>query len=161
MLKSKVNTNEITDELSKDFDYEFDGTTEFQPPVITSLDRATYLDKEFSIGLIVGASGSGKSSLLKEFGKEETITWNGDEAVCSHFDNAKDARERLSAVGFNSIPAWMRPYHLLSNGERFRADLARRLKDNAVRDEYTSVVDRNVAKSCAHATRRYIDKKGI
>ena len=161
MLKSKVNTNEITDELSKDFDYEFDGTTEFQPPVITSLDRATYLDKEFSIGLIVGASGSGKSSLLKEFGKEETITWNGDEAVCSHFDNAKDARERLSAVGFNSIPAWMRPYHLLSNGERFRADLARRLKDNAVIDEYTSVVDRNVAKSCSHATRRYIDKKGI
>jgi GNAT superfamily N-acetyltransferase len=161
MKKSTVNTNAITDELSRAFDYTFDGTTEFEPPVITALDRATYLDTDFSIGLIVGPSGSGKSTILKEFGEEEHIEWNPNEAVCSHFENAEDAQERLSSVGFNTIPAWMRPYHVLSNGEQFRADLARRLKDGAVIDEYTSVVDRNVAKSCSYATRRYIDSKGI
>lgn len=160
-MKSYVKPDAITDELSRAFDYTFDGVTEFEPPVITALDRASYLDGDFSIGLIVGPSGSGKSTILKDFGVEEQIDWSPDQAVCSHFKDAEDARERLSAVGFNTIPAWMRPYHLLSNGEQFRADLARRLKDGAVIDEYTSVVDRNVAKSCSYATRRYIDAKGL
>jgi GNAT superfamily N-acetyltransferase len=92
---------------------------------------------------------------------EEEVSWNPDEAVCSHFESADDAQERLSAVGFNTIPSWMKPFHVLSNGEQFRANLARRLKDGAVIDEFTSVVDRNVAKSCALATRRYIDEHGL
>jgi GNAT superfamily N-acetyltransferase len=160
-MKSRVKLDDITSELSRSFDYEFTGETEFTPPAISTIDRATTIGDEWSIGLIVGPSGSGKSTMLKEFGSEEQVEWESDKAVCSHFDNAEDARERLSAVGFNSIPAWMRPFHLLSNGEQFRANLARRLKDNAVIDEFTSVVDRNVAKSCSLATRRYIDQKGL
>ena len=160
-MKSKVQTDEITKELSRAFDYEFDGTTTFDPPIISALDRATAIGEEYSIGLIVGPSGSGKSTLLKGFGVEDNVEWDASKAVCSHFSNAQDAQERLSAVGFNTIPAWMRPFHLLSNGEQFRANLARRLKNNAVIDEFTSVVDRNVAKSCSLATRRYIDEKGL
>jgi GNAT superfamily N-acetyltransferase len=160
-MKSRVILDEITKELSKSFDYEFTGETEFEAPTISVLDRQSYIGTDWSIGLIVGPSGSGKSTLLKEFGSEEQVEWDADKAVCSHFRNAEDAQERLSAVGFNTIPAWMRPFHLLSNGEQFRANLARRLKDGAVIDEFTSVVDRNVAKSCSLATRRYIDQKGI
>ena len=55
----------------------------------------------------------------------------------------------------------MRPYHVLSTGEKFRADLARRLKDGAIVDEFTSVVDRNVAASCANALSRYVKKKDL
>jgi ABC-type ATPase with predicted acetyltransferase domain len=149
----KVDQDEITKEISKAFDYDFDGTTKFEVPFLPELP------KEFGIGLIVGASGSGKSSLLEQFGKEEDLIWSKEKAICSHFDDATEAREKLSGVGFNSIPSWLRPYHVLSTGEKFRADLARRIKTNSVIDEFTSVVDRNVAKSCAYAIRRYVDKK--
>ena len=160
-LVSKVNTNDVTDELSKSFDYTFDGVTEFVVPEISTLDWNSTIESGFGIGLIVGPSGTGKSTMLKSFGSEEEISWDPNEAVCSHFEDADDAKQRLSAVGFNSIPSWMKPFHVLSNGEQFRANLARRLKDNAVIDEFTSVVDRNVAKSCAYATRRYIDAKQL
>src|SRR5207247_1429153 len=51
-------------------------------------------------------------------------------------------------VGFSSPPAWLRPFHVLSTGEQFRASLARLLAyapELVVMDEYTSVVDRTVA----------------
>lgn len=150
-----VEQDEITKEISKSFDYEFNGESFFKVPKLPKLPD------EFGIGLIVGPSGSGKSSLLSQFGKEECIEWDLNKAICSHFNNAQEAENRLSAVGFNSIPSWMRPYHVLSTGEKFRADLSRRLKNNAIIDEFTSVVDRTVAKSCSNAVRRYVDKENF
>ena len=55
----------------------------------------------------------------------------------------------LAAVGLGSVPSWLRPYAVLSMGERFRADLARILCDapeRVVVDEFTSVVDRQIAR---------------
>jgi GNAT superfamily N-acetyltransferase len=49
---------------------------------------------------------------------------------------------------------------VLSTGECFRADLARTIGNGAVVDEYTSVVDRNVAVSASHALRRWVDESG-
>ena len=161
MKTSRVTPDEITAEISRAFDYEFDGTTTFHPPEISTFDREIEIGSEWQIGVIVGPSGSGKSTLLQEFGEEQAIEWDPDKAICSHFEDATDAEERLTSVGFNSIPSWMRPYHLLSNGEQFRADLARRIQDGAVIDEFTSVVDRNVAKSCSVAIKKYVSKKGI
>ena len=154
-LSVSVQVDDTVKELSAAFDYAFDGTSCFTTLQIPSLPA------DYGIGLLVGPSGTGKSTILRQFGEEQKINWNPSLAVCSHFKNAVDARERLSAVGLNSIPAWMRPYHVLSTGEKFRADLARRLQDGAVIDEFTSVVDRNVAKSCAHSIRRYADQKNI
>jgi GNAT superfamily N-acetyltransferase len=62
----------------------------------------------------------------------------------------------LTAVGFSSPPSWVKPYCVLSGGERFRCDLARGLAVGVAQkaidcppivafDEFTSVVDRNVA----------------
>jgi GNAT superfamily N-acetyltransferase len=53
------------------------------------------------------------------------------------------------------------PYDKLSNGEQFRCDLARQLKDNALIDEYTSVVNRDVAHSTSNAFRRYVNKNNL
>ena len=156
MIKTvKIDIDQITNELSQSFDYKFDGNSQFEVPNLPKLPT------EFGIGLIVGPSGSGKSSLLEQFGKEKTINWNKNQAICSHFESADKAQEKLSAVGFNTVPSWMRPYHVLSTGEKFRADLAMRLENNAVIDEFTSVVDRNVAKSCSYALRRYVDKSNL
>ena len=58
----------------------------------------------------------------------------------------------LSSVGFSSPPAWIRPFGVLSNGQQFRVTLARTLADAMVDnlpklvDEYSSVVDRTVAR---------------
>ena len=156
-----VNVTDITREISKNFDYEFSGKTTFIVPSFSHYDRVTYVDSDYSIGLIVGPSGSGKSTMLSEFGTEQDVVWNPSEAVASHFSSAKEAEEKLSAVGFNSIPSWLRPFHVLSTGEQFRANLARRLDFGAVIDEFTSVVDRNVAKSCSVAIRRYVDRKAL
>lgn len=154
-MSCNVVLDDITKELSASFDYPFTGKSVFTPPAILNVP------KTFGIGLIVGPSGTGKSSILKKFGNETNIAWDATKAVCSHFKNSVDARERLSAVGFNSIPSWMRPYHVLSTGEKFRADMSRRLDNGAVIDEFTSVVDRNVAKSCSNSIRRYVDEKGL
>ena len=155
MKTSKVEMDDIVKELSGSFDYAFDGTSTFEPPKIP------VITEPFGLGLIVGASGSGKSTLLQSFGVEVVPRWCDDKAIVSHFDNAVDAVERLGAVGLNSIPSWMRPYHVLSTGEKFRADLSRKLKSGAVIDEFTSVVDRAVAKSCSRALNRYVTNKGL
>ena len=153
-LKSTVELDDITIECAKSFDFEFDGNSTFDVPVLKA-------PLEFQIGLIVGPSGSGKSTLLAQFGDERQIDWVANKSICSHFNSAEEAMTRLGAVGLNSVPVWVKPYHVLSTGERFRADLARRLVDGAVIDEFTSVVDRNVAKSCSYATSRYVRKEGL
>lgn len=155
ILTSTVEVDDIVSSLSKSFDYGFEGVSSFTLPVMPDVGD------DYRIGLIVGASGSGKSSLLKRFGKEQGIFWSENKAICSHFESAEDAQERLSAVGLNSIPSWMRPYHVLSTGERFRADLARLLRSGAVIDEFTSVIDRNVARACSYALRRYCDSHDL
>jgi len=153
-LQSTVELDSITVECAKAFDFEFDGNSTFDVPQLNA-------PSQFQIGLIVGPSGSGKSTLLKQFGYEQAIDWQHDRSICSHFGTADEAIKRLGAVGLNSVPVWVKPYHVLSTGERFRADLARRLSDGAVIDEFTSVVDRNVAKSCSYATARHIRKEGM
>lgn len=152
---SKVIPDEFTDHASKCFDFEFDGTTTFTPPKMPTPP------KDFNIGLIYGSSGSGKSSLLKGFGSESVNEWSHTKAVVSHFATPEDAVYRLSSVGFNSIPSWMRPYHVLSTGEKFRADMARSLYDGAVVDEFTSVVNRSVAKSASVSISKFIKSNDI
>lgn len=151
-LTINVKIDDITRNITSMFDYEFKGQSRFLVPTIPTIES------NFGIGLIVGPSGSGKSTLLKQFGKIKLFDWDCEKAIVSHFKSADEAAERFAAVGLNSIPTWMRPFHILSNGEQFRADLARRLNSNAVVDEFTSVIDRNVAKACSVAIRRYVDK---
>ena len=154
VLKSQIIQDEITKECSQSFDFKFEGETSFTVP---SFD----MPEQFQIGLIVGASGSGKSSLLNQIGEIKNFDWDGNKAICSHFASSEEAQQKLNAVGLNSIPSWLKPYHVLSNGEKFRADLAIQLKDNAIIDEFTSVVDRNVAKSCSNAIQKYIRKENL
>lgn len=135
----------------KAFDCTFDGTSRFYPWL---LPKSMY--KQFALGVIVGASGSGKSTLLSKFGKEEIPIWEPNKAIVSHFETPDEAINKLGAIGLNSIPSWYKPYSVLSNGERFRADLARKIHSNVVIDEFTSVVDRNVAKATSVAFSKYI-----
>jgi ABC-type uncharacterized transport system YnjBCD ATPase subunit/GNAT superfamily N-acetyltransferase len=122
--------------------------------------------RPWNVGLIVGSSGAGKSSIMRQmFGDMPELAWGGasvldDFAAGTPLQTITDA---CSAVGFNTIPAWLRPFRVLSNGERFRVDLARRiveLPDPVVVDEFTSVVDRQVAQIGSHAVQKLIRKQG-
>lgn len=121
-------------------------------------------EQDWNVGLIVGPSGSGKSSIMRHvFGEMPPLEWNA-KSVVDDFDkrfSVEKIAEVCSAVGFNTIPAWMRPHAVLSNGEKFRVDLARRLlelPDPIVVDEFTSVVDRQVAQIGSHAVQKYARK---
>ena len=125
-------------------------------------------DKPWSIGLIVGPSGSGKSVCSRHLWPKEyeyTPAWDGP-TVIDCFDKSLgiDAiAKALSSVGFSTIPAWLRPFGVLSNGEKFRAEIARRLIESdglIVVDEFTSVVDRQVAKVGCHAVQKFVRKQG-
>jgi ABC-type ATPase involved in cell division len=140
----------------KAFDCAFDGTSTFYP-----WEKPQDLPKEYNIGVIYGTSGSGKSTLLKEFGTVNVPDWGVSISIISHFDSPDEGINKLSAVGLNTIPNWYKPYHVLSNGERFRADLSRSIYDGAVIDEFSSVVDRNVAKASSVALSKYIRRNGI
>jgi ABC-type ATPase with predicted acetyltransferase domain len=155
-LVSSVDKDSFIEASEIAFDCRFDGTSKFYPWQLPS-----ELPKKFKIGVIVGSSGSGKSTLLKHFGTEEQPIWEPNKSIISHFETPADGINKLSSVGFNSIPSWYKPYHVLSNGEKFRADLARKLKSNAVIDEYTSVVDRNVAKAASMALSRYVKNNDV
>jgi len=155
ILTSKVQLTDIDKEIFKNFDYKFDGKTEFVVPHFPTIQ------KEFSIGVIYGSSGSGKSSMLKQFGDEQELVWDYNKTIASHFDSVEDAIERLGAVGLNTVPTWAKPRNVLSNGEGFRCDLARRLGSNIVIDEFTSVVNRDVAKSCSLSLYKYVKRKNL
>lgn len=156
-LISKVNINEFTNKANENFDFDFDGENKFYPFEFNDILK----DLDFNILCIVGASGSGKSTFSRYFGKEEEIVWDNNEAIISHFENPDIAVEKLIAVGLNSIPTWCKPRNVLSVGEGFRVDLARKLKSNCVIDEFTSTVDRNVALSCSKSIARYIRKNNL
>lgn len=154
-LTSHVEMDEVTQDLIRPFDYDSTGVEHFYPFI---MPRG--LPKDFSIGVIVGASGTGKSTLLKSFGEPFKPTWTRG-SIASHFENAVIANERFSAAGLMSVPEWVKPYEVLSNGQKFRADLARSLHNNSVIDEYTSVIDRNVAKAASTSMSKYIRANNI
>jgi energy-coupling factor transporter ATP-binding protein EcfA2/GNAT superfamily N-acetyltransferase len=121
--------------------------------------------RKFNIGLIVGPSGCGKSTVAKElFGANiiHSYEWPTDKSVIDAFPASmptKEVVETLSSVGFNSPPSWMRPFHVLSNGEQFRVTCARALAENSdlvVLDEFTSVIDRQVAQVASHSIQKSI-----
>src|SRR6267142_67259 len=119
-------------------------------------------DRPWNIGLIVGPSGSGKTLLLNNlFGGSELLEWHHksviDDFAADH--SMEDIARVCQSVGFNTIPSYLRPYSVLSNGERFRVEVARRLLSpiNPICvDEFTSVVDRQVAQFGCHAIQKYI-----
>jgi ABC-type ATPase with predicted acetyltransferase domain len=117
--------------------------------------------EKWSIGLICGASGTGKTTIAKEvFG--DWITKNESFTHKSVIDDMPDdipmseIEKMFYAVGFGSVPSWLKPYSVLSNGEQMRVRLAKALlgADKVCFDEFTSVVDRNVAKTLSMALKK-------
>jgi len=126
--------------------------------------------EDWRIGVIVGPSGSGKTSIARAaFGKHlyTGFRWPKDKAVVDGFGerlSIKEVTHMLTAVGFSSPPSWVKPFQVLSNGEQFRCNLARALLSIGklvAYDEFTSVVDRTVAKIGSAAVSKALRKGRI
>jgi len=115
------------------------------------------LSGDWNIGVVVGPSGSGKTSIGKKIFPKVLIHdyskgWEHDKPIVESIAPDGDFNAvtgALAAVGLGSVPTWLRPFQVLSNGEQFRAGLARLICDKpemVVIDEFTSVVDRQIAK---------------
>jgi ABC-type polar amino acid transport system ATPase subunit len=116
-------------------------------------------DDNWQVGVIVGRSGSGKTSIAKQLFPEAYIRGfeYTNKCVLDDFPEKLETGEikkMLCSVGFASPPDWLKAYDCLSQGEKMRVDIARALcldKPLVVFDEFTSVVDREIAKVSAFA----------
>lgn len=156
--KTPVNNSYRVERILSDFDMSKDkGELHIQGEI--------KIPDEWNVGLIYGASGTGKTTIIKELFPDaiiEEFTW-GDNSFLDDFDKKipfEEISKTLYAVGLGSVPTWVRPFKVLSNGEKMRVTLARGLleRDFFVFDEFTSVVDRQVAKVCSLAVSRYCKK---
>lgn len=156
VLENNIIHDRYTSIITKMFDVPYEEKNK------TIIKNNIKLPENWHIGLIVGGSGSGKSTLLKTFGNIKEYNWD-NRPIISNLDKVEPnvAIEILSAVGLSTIPSWLRPFNCLSNGEQFRAKIARSIIENEeliLLDEFTSVVDRNVAKAASYAFQKYIRK---
>ncbi len=161
-LKNEIVNDAYTEYVFDNFDIQNREATNVEIPM-NFADCRTF---DWNIGVIYGGSGTGKTTLLKQFGHLSKSQFDGKKALISNFDwlEPKDATFLLTAMGLGSVPTWLRPFHTLSNGEQYRAELAYKVakaKDTDVIliDEYTSVVDRDVAKSMSNALQKYIRRE--
>ena len=130
------------------------------------------LPSEWNVGLICGASGSGKTTLAEHlFGKNIfQCNINEELPIIEQFPSKysyKECAEMLNGIGLTSVPCWIRPFKTLSNGQKARAlasFLLSQEKEIVVIDEWTSVVDRTIAKAmslCIHKYAKRANKKII
>lgn len=118
-------------------------------------------EKPWQVGAVIGPSGSGKSTLgglLFGGGRlHQGFEWDAELPIIDQIGADQDFNAvtgALASVGLGTVPSWLRPYHVLSMGEQFRADMARLVieePEEVVIDEFTSVVDRQIAQIGASA----------
>jgi len=123
-------------------------------------------DRDWNIGVVVGPSGTGKSSVGRQIWGPEYIEngpgqpheWSETKAIIDGFPGDLEDQVVTATLKAVGLPpeTWLRPYPALSNGEQFRASVARWLatKQKVVIDEFTSVVDRAVAEKVSRAFAR-------
>ena len=160
--KNKIINDKYTEYVYEAFDIQNKEETSVKIPI--NFNECKTFD--WNIGVIYGGSGTGKTTLLKEFGSLSVDFFDEQKPLISNFDwlTPKEASFLLSAMGLASIPTWLRPFGALSNGEQYRASLAYKVgkaKANEIIliDEYTSVVDRDVAKAMSNALQKYIRRE--
>lgn len=129
------------------------------------------LSKDWKIGLILGSSGSGKSTIAKQLFPNQTFKHKySNQSIFDEMPknvSCDDIARAFTSCGFSSPPSWLKPYHVLSNGEKMRVDLAYCMlsdEKTIIFDEFTSVVDRTIAHTACVSINKAIhrsDKKFI
>lgn len=131
-----------------------------------TLDVNIDIDSEYKIGLIIGASGSGKTTLAKKIFGDDCfkVYLDSKQSIIDQLPkdlSYEECASILQGVGLTSIPCWIKPVGVLSNGQKSRAEAAMAIYSNeeiCILDEWTSVVDRSVAKIMSHCVQKFARK---
>ena len=143
-------------------------------------ENLSVLLKPGSIILLTGASGSGKSTLLNHIAESaREAIWVGRgrfpanraivDAVAPR-GGLSTTLEILTACGLGEPRLWIRQFSDLSDGERFRAGLARAVGKafGAGRgacaifcDEFSAILHRRAAKAVAYNLRKLVTRHGL
>jgi len=160
--KTKISDSYRVEKIKGSFDFSSD-------QVETTIDVNIPIEnREWNVGLIVGSSGSGKSTIAKELFNDyylfKGFNWNGNSLVDDFPSKCSidDITKALNSVGLSCVPDWLKPFNVLSNGQKMRAELARVFFETdkpIVYDEFTSVVDRDVAKVTSCVISKYVRKE--
>lgn len=157
--KSEIDKTFRVAKIMSDFDVKIEHSNEH-------FEGKIDLPEKWHIGLIVGASGTGKTTIAKEIFKDciiDKFEYKNKSVIDDMPKNisVEEIEKMFYSVGFGSVPSWLKPYSVLSNGEKMRVDLARALleQDKVCFDEFTSVVDRNVAQTACIAINKAVKKQ--
>lgn len=169
LSKSFVTVSDVTDrtrQVAEAFGLGLDTRREF--PVLANVEVDL---RPGDICFIVGASGGGKSTLLRMLGEEVQragifgpVRHSGDiqipeDEILIHGagQSFEAALRNLSLTGLNDAFVLIRRVAELSDGQRYRFRLAKLLASNArvwVVDEFLSTLDRDTAKAVAYCVQK-------
>lgn len=149
------------------------------PPSQRVLEPLTVTVGRGRIVFIVGPSGSGKSTALnlikkrfrsvQDVGRVRFPVGRSVVDVVCQGESLSRAIQLLGACGLGESPLWVRLPHELSDGQQFRARLARaigmldrsRSASPIVCDEFCSGLHRRLAKSIAFNLRKLVSRRGL
>lgn len=164
VLTSHINNDKYTEYLYENYDIQNKETTVTEVPM-PNMDELDAID--WNIMLVCGRSGSGKSTIMRMLGGVKDILYDDTKSCISQFPSLSEEEVcgLFHGVGLSSVPTWLRRPCELSNGEKARLDLCYLIAnatDGVIMiDEFTSVVNRDVAKSMSFSLQRYIRQHGL
>jgi ABC-type lipoprotein export system ATPase subunit/GNAT superfamily N-acetyltransferase len=149
-----------------------DGTLVIAPGVRIALSSG-------QVVLLVGPSGSGKTSALERIHAQcagaclvQRITFPPEVAVIDRiapWASLPEALQIVTTCGLGEAPTWVRPFATLSDGEKFRARLARAVALHSrgqpagplLCDEFCSNLHRRAAKAISFNLRKLVTRRGL
>ena len=158
-MTKTVKTDSLTDMANECFDLPFDGTCKFYPFKMPNLPN-------YKILAVTGRSGSGKSTILKNIKMSKmSRPMDPEELVVLGFAHKaigpSEFRYRTRLLGLDPDKIIFKTFGQLSEGEKFRVEVALNLESNIIFDEFTSMVDRNIAKTVSEGLRNIVDKENF
>jgi len=144
---------------------------------VTIVERTKLAMGPGRIVLFVGPSGSGKSTALAELERQfaggcmvQRVNFPADVAILDRvapWASLSNALSILTSCGFGEAALWVRPFEGLSEGEKFRARLARAIALHSrgdaaaplLCDEFCSGLHRRAAKAISFCLRKLVTRR--
>ncbi|MGB2984577.1 MAG: hypothetical protein WBE26_01730 [Phycisphaerae bacterium] len=129
--------------------------------------------------LLMGPSGSGKTSALAQIERQfaggcvvQRVSFPPEAAIIDRvapWASLSEALSILTGCGLGEAHLWVRPFGALSEGERFRARLARAIAVHSrsgaaaplLCDEFCSTLHRRAAKAISYSLRRIVARRKL